>query len=294
MTENKFPAPPALPGNPPSRSTGEISASVASGKLSPNNLTINNRALFTCVSTRHELIAAYPELEQICTQLEFGPDKNLGEWSADLTATLLLFARAAQPPPLRPTFDWSQAEIFELITDLIDHHHCPLRNELRRLGLLIRNLEQAHPESRTFDLDGAFTQLEINLIMHLDQEEQIIFPHCLANEAWCLGPIDEKMEPEEVTSGIREMMSGHDYGAGELSHLLNYVDAAVHAVSDGDFAVIQFGLHAMAEDLIIHAEKERDILMPAAIFSEDLLRSKLKHAAEQRANSARSAMDLDS
>lgn len=81
------------------------------------------------------------------------------------------------------------------------------------------------------------------------------------------------------------MMSGHDYGAEELSYLLTYVDATALTDTDGDFAMIRLGLHAMAADLVAHADKERDILMPAAIFAEDLLRSQKKHAVPQRESS---------
>ncbi len=274
MNEIKIPAPPILAIPPEPEPSGGDSGAPSRRMRQSQQLRTAHRALFTASSYRRELVAAYPELDLICTHLGFDVEVSIGEWNADPTRSLLILARSAHAPPPTAVFDWSQAEIFELIDDLIDHHHCPLRNELRRLGLLVRHFDQAHLETRTLDFDGAFAKLEINLIEHIDHEENLVFPHCLANESAARGALDGNNPAAEVTSDIREMMSGHDYGTMELSHLLNQVDTAIGMVIDGDLGVIRLGLQAMAADLIVHVEKERDILTPAAIFSEDLLRAK--------------------
>lgn len=282
MTKDKIQAPPVL-ASKPRLGVGDGKTSPATCHKTAPYQASDHYALFTATSTRSGLIAAYPELEQICTQIGFGSDKSLGEWSSELLADLMMLARAARAPPPTPTFDWSQAEIFELISEIIDHHHGPLRNELRRLGLLIRCIDQAPAEARVFDFHNAFAQLEINLIQHLDHEELTVFPHCLANESSCRGGVDGRAANGAVTTDIHDMMSGHEYGSAELSHLIGYVDVAVRTAANGDLEMIRLGLHAMAKDLLVHADKERDILMPAAVFTEDLLRSKQKHAAQPSA-----------
>jgi iron-sulfur cluster repair protein YtfE (RIC family) len=223
---------------------------------------------------RSEFVSLYPELDQVCDQLGFGDDMSIGQWNSDPSWALLILARAAEAPRPAAAFDWSQAEIFELVDNLIAHHHNPLRNELRRLGLLIRNFDRRYPAIRDLDFHGAFTKLEVDLIKHLDHEEETVFPHCLDNEAACRGHTNGTRDAAEVTSGIREMMSGHDYGSSEMAHMLAQVAAAGAIVIDEDLDIILLGLKAISADLAIHADIERDILMPAALSSEEQLRSK--------------------
>jgi iron-sulfur cluster repair protein YtfE (RIC family) len=272
MHEGVLPAPPVLPVD--HANDNGSSVCIPAGDSKTDVKAPNGRALFAPTSMRSEFVSAYPELDQVCDQLGFGMEMSIGQWNADPSWALLALARAAEPPLPAPTFDWSQAEIFELIDNLICHHHNPLRNELRRLALLIRNFDRRYPVIRDLDFNGSFTKLEINLVGHLDQEEQTVFPHCLANEAESRGHGTGVNDAAEVTTGIRDMMSGHNYGSEELSHMIAQVDAAMRMVVDEDLDVIRVALTAIAADLVVHAEKERDILMPAALSSEEQLRSK--------------------
>ncbi len=234
----------------------------------------DHRALFTPASSRSELVSNYPELDRVCDQLGFGTGMSIGQWNSDPAWALLVLARAAEAPRPAPAFDWSQAEIFELIDNLIARHHTPLRNELRRLGLLIRDFDRRYPAIRDLDFNGAFTRLEVNLVEHLDQEEETVFPRCLANEARSRGHAMGTADAAEVTTGIREMMSGHDYGSSELTHMVTQVEAATGIVVDEDLDIILLGLNAISSDLAVHADIERDILMPAALSSEEQLAAK--------------------
>jgi iron-sulfur cluster repair protein YtfE (RIC family) len=287
MNEIIIPAPPILPVDPANDNGGRVC--IPTGASTTEVAAANGRALFTPSSMRSEFVSAYPELNQVCDQLGFGTEMSIGQWNSDPTWALLVLARAAEPPKPAPIFDWSQAEIFELIDNLIVQHHRPLRNELRRLGLLIRDFDRRYPAIRDLDFNGSFTKLELNLTEHLDHEEQVVFPHCLANEAESRGHGTGVNDAAEVTTGIREMMSGHNYGSEELSHMIAQVDAAMRMVVDGDLEVIRVALAAIAADLVVHAEKERDILMPAALYSEEQLRSK---SGAHKIIGPRSAPDL--
>jgi iron-sulfur cluster repair protein YtfE (RIC family) len=272
MNEIVIPSPPVLPADHVlGNGGGGRTPAGASGMAIK---VPDHRVLFTPASMRSEFVSNYPELDQVCDQLGFGTGMSIGQWNSDPTWALLVLARAAEAPRPAPAFDWSQAEIFELIDNLIARHHTPLRNELRRLGVLIRNFDLRHPAIRDLDFNGSFTSLEINLIEHMDQEEETVFPRCLYNEARIRGHATGPVDAAEVTTGIREMMSGHDYGSSELTHMLAQVEAARAIVVDEDLDIILLGLNAISADLAVHAELERDILMPAALSSEEQLRAK--------------------
>ncbi len=230
--------------------------------------------LFTPASKRDDLIAAYPELKEVCDQLKFGSDSSIVYWCTSPEWALLHLARAAKPPPSSPACDWSQAVLFELIDELVDHHHRPMRNELQRLDILMFSIVHRHVDASVVAFERSFIRLKDHLVAHLDMEETGVFPQCLAiEEAIRSGP-GANHGRIDVTSGIRAMKIGHDEASGAFASVLEHCSSCIQEIADPDLELIRSGLLAMQVDHAVHAAMESDILVPAAIFAEDQLRAR--------------------
>ena len=242
--------------------------------------------VFTPDCQRAQLVAAYPELNAVCERLQFRWDKSVQEWCGEPGWVLLEFARAAKPPPPAPDLDWSFATIPELIADIIATHHRPLRHELRRLSLIVKQFCRRHAEFRHLNFDHAYTLFADDLLGHLDHEESVVFPVSIAIE----GADPRQPQPEStkhnVTSAIRFMSLGHDGASYSMHHLMAIHDLMAANNIDPDLNLIREGLTAMASDLVMHKMKENDILLPAVLFAEEQLHARHTTSATFQAPTA--------
>lgn len=233
---------------------------------SPKNFSAD---LFTGSSRRAELVEAYPELAKSCDLLGLGSGVSLEDWCPSPDWALLILARAASPPLPASVIDWSQMDIPELIAHLINRHHRPLRNELHRIGILIRAVEQRDDTGRFSVIVERFARLETGQRAHLDYEESVVFPRCLAIEEASRGHARLNLLDIDVTTGIRAMVAGHDEATDGVQHILTLVTTAASTSNDPDVTLIHAGIVALATDLVVHARIENEILLPAALFSEE-------------------------
>jgi iron-sulfur cluster repair protein YtfE (RIC family) len=247
------------------------------------------RTLFTHECRRTALVAAYPELKQVCDQIGFGSDMSLSRWCQSPEWALLVLARAAKPPPAAPACDWSQVEIFELIDDLMDQHS-RLRNELQRLDILARTIVHRHADAGIMvGLERSFANLRDSLVAHIALEEAEVFPQSLAIEAENRGRQSAQRKDIDVTSGIRAMRLGHDDAEVVFALVLEHSRSCMQEVADMDLDLLRLGLIAINADYLAHATMEDEILVPAAIFAEDQLRARTappEAAAGPRAQAA--------
>ena len=219
-------------------------------------------------------MAAYPELDFVCSALGFGHGLTLGEWSASYDWVLVILARSARPPrPSQPERerDWSMATIPELIADIVATHHVPLRHELERLGIIIDHLAAAHQHAVLSALRKVYHEFKDALALHLDQEESDLFPLCIALEEALCGRGD--WDDQDITSLIRFTGHGHVECQSGLCRLMGLLQAA-STFRSPDITVISDGLYALSRDLAVHTAKEGEILIPAAIFSEEQLHAR--------------------
>jgi iron-sulfur cluster repair protein YtfE (RIC family) len=230
--------------------------------------------VFTAACRRAQFIAAYPELGATCERLQFCWDRAVKDWSGDAGWVLLECARAANPPPPVPDLDWSYATIPELVADIIASHHRPLRQELRRLGLIIKQFCRRHVEFRHLSFDQAYTLFADDLLGHMNHEEAEVFPKSIAIEG-----ADQRLPSEDsinhnVTSAIRLMSVGHEGAIYAMHHLMALYDLMATHNIDPDLPLIHDGLTAMAANLVMHKMKETDILLPAVLFAEEQLQAR--------------------
>lgn len=185
------------------------------------------------------------------------------------SAVLAGLALGVPAPPVIPCEDWSQAGMGELIEHLLVCHHRRLRQELPRLALLLDALPApALPES-CGDLRLRFQAFRTAIDHHLHHEETGLFPYCVFLEHGAEGS-----GPSSATGliAIRGTSHGHAELAIDLQRLLDQAEAL--AGEAGEAEGFLSGLRALAEDTRQHAYEEDEILVPAAIFAQDLIHAK--------------------
>jgi iron-sulfur cluster repair protein YtfE (RIC family) len=218
---------------------------------------------------RADFVANYPELDALCERIGFGWDHTVADWSHDAAWVMLELARAAQPPPTRAGDDLASASLTELVDHLLRHHHHPLRCELNRVSLLIRQLTRVHPHQRDIQaLASGFALLRDSLLVHLLQEELEAFPLCVELES----------RRHDVRSGcdpamaepLHFMAAGHLETGDDLERLCQLARRAV-LTNDPDVELVIRALMAMEQDLRVHTAIENEILLPAGLFICELL-----------------------
>jgi iron-sulfur cluster repair protein YtfE (RIC family) len=221
---------------------------------------------------RADFVGAYPELDEICERLQFGWDDTVADWSPNPRWVMTELARAAHPPKPTPIVDdLRSASLGEVVDHLLRVHHQPLRWELNRLAILIGALADAHRHQREVQvLASGFALLRDSLLVHLLQEELEAFPLCLTLE----------LQPQALREGtaildagpLHFMASGH-LETGDDLDLLRQMAGRAELSHDPDAALVANGLSAMHADLQVHTAIENEILLPAALFTCDLLTS---------------------
>ncbi len=222
--------------------------------------------LFTLTSNRNDLVSAYPDLESYCMQLGFMEGMTLSQWCSAPEWALLILARAARPPQSTPAVDWTRSGITPLITHFLDHHR-QLRNELRRMGILIRDFSHRYHGTVTAGIDHDFMRLEADITARLDFEEMTVFPQCLAIDAEQCSPLLGETTGHDVVIRLQAMVTNNDQSAFELEQLLRQIWTQKQLTSDPDLTIISDGLVAIKLAHVLHAEKERNLLAPAVIFA---------------------------
>lgn len=218
---------------------------------------------------RADFVANYPELDALCERIGFGWDLTVSDWCRDHGWVMLELARAAQPPPTHPGEDLGSASLAELVDHLLRHHHHPLRCELNRLSLMIRHLAVVHPHQRDIQaLASGFFLLRDSLLVHLLQEELEAFPLCLELEAMKLASTTT-FDPI-AAEPLHFMAAGHLETGDDLERLGQLARRA-GLTSDPDVGLVIQALAAMARDLAVHTAIENEILLPAGLFTCELL-----------------------
>jgi iron-sulfur cluster repair protein YtfE (RIC family) len=197
-----------------------------------------------------------------------------GQGDSQSDQALLAWARATPPPAPRSVEDWSMATLPELVEEIVGTHHRPLRNELHRMGILIRHLGLRHGKLAQLGVDDTFRRFAEAVTAHLDHEEQVVFPLSIVVEH-ASRRLSETIPPNsDVTAAIRFMNLGHDDSVDALRRLIIMLGKMSASTVDTDLTLIADGLTAMLADFAEHEAKEQGILMPAVIFAEEQIRAR--------------------
>ena len=170
--------------------------------------------------------------------------------------------------------DWNSVSLTELVDHIEHTHHVFMKEQLPRLSGLLNKTIQAHGikhgkmlERLKYDHSALRTDIE----MHLEKEEQILFPLIRQMEAFQhgRGPALE-MHCGSIANPIHQMEYEHDVAGRFLAQMRHISDD--YTLPDEacpTFTALFEGLAALEKDLHEHIHLENNILFPKA---EDLER----------------------
>ncbi len=151
-------------------------------------------------------------------------------------------------------------------------HHKYLYRNLPEVGFFVNKLYEKHKEKYPwlYELHKLYTELEKDLLGHMSNEEDILFPY--------IKDLEEKKKTNEVfkksifgsfENPLVIMKSEHDH-VGEIIHRLGEITNDYSAPGDAcnSHLVMLQKLKELVEDLIQHIHLENNILFPKIVDLE--------------------------
>jgi regulator of cell morphogenesis and NO signaling len=168
--------------------------------------------------------------------------------------------------------NWMAAPLSELTRHIREKHHQYVREAIPRMQALLEKVTtkhgKDHPEVE--DIRSFFTELGKEMIMHMQKEEQILFPYvdALERAANAHGSVEPPFF-QTVKNPIYAMMKEHD-AVGELVKQIRSLSAEYTAPADActSFKTLYAGLKEFEADLHQHVHLENNILFPRAVEAE--------------------------
>ena len=163
-----------------------------------------------------------------------------------------------------PARHWPSAPMHELIAHIVTTHHAYLRKTLPTLVELADTVAEAHgavhPELN--ELAAILPGFSAEMLAHLDQEEQVLFPLVVRMER---GLEDRALGRRFLTQQLGGLEAEHEAAGGLLARMAALTDG-FEPPSDAcaSYEVLLKGLAAMAADTYRHVHKENSILFPRA------------------------------
>ena len=167
---------------------------------------------------------------------------------------------------------WNTAPLGELTRHIEVKHHRYVRDAIPRISSLLEKVNgkhgKVHPEIAA--ILGLFTRVGQEMIMHMQKEEQILFPYIEALERARNG--HAPLEPpffQTVRNPIQAMVAEHDI-AGDLVRQIRTASADYSSPADActSYKAAYKALQEFEADLHQHVHLENNILFPRAIEME--------------------------
>ena len=207
----------------------------------------------------------------LCAQAELPLARACAEMQLSVDQVLEKLIDAALSEPGARVFDPASFSNARLMRHIVRVHHRRVRQELP--GLVVMAEELASKRSnRTPELGQVaelVSELRDDLLAHIEEEEQILFPHIAQMEESNSNGLQAKAWFRSVTQPISIMMREHDdavYLFAELRKITH--DFALPAWACATHAALFAGLREIEADLQTHAHLEDDVLFPRAIEME--------------------------
>lgn len=160
----------------------------------------------------------------------------------------------------------------ELTQYIREKHHRYVREAIRATQALFGKVTAKHGRTHpgVTEIGTVFTEVASEMIMHMQREEQILFPYIEALERAANG--HQSVEPpffQTVRNLVHAMMKEHD-AAGELVTQIRSLtsDYLVPAHASRSFEVLYEALGEFDADFHQHVYLENNILFPRAIEME--------------------------
>ncbi|MBS1676152.1 MAG: DUF542 domain-containing protein [Actinobacteria bacterium] len=166
--------------------------------------------------------------------------------------------RKPAPAAPAPERDWRSAGIEELCDHIVSAHHDYLREEMPRISELLATVVRVHgTDCIDFEIiQRAFASLRATLEEHIDDEERVLFPACVAlergdaNVVLDRATVDRHRGEHEAVGGkltaLRALAGGYDRAEALCSTHGALLDA----------------LRVLEADLHRHIHEENNVLLP--------------------------------
>src|SRR5215472_9051749 len=168
--------------------------------------------------------------------------------------------------------EWLSAPLCDLERHIRVKHHRYVREALARIHPQLEKVALKHGEnhSEIREINQLFKEVGREMTMHMQKEEQILFPYIVALEQSANG--NQPLEPPffgPVRNPVAAMMKEHD-AAGELIKQIRKVSCNYAAPSDActSYQALYQDLQEFERDLHQHVHLENNILFPRAVELE--------------------------
>jgi len=167
---------------------------------------------------------------------------------------------------------WATAPLAELTKHIRERHHQYVRDSIPRLRALLAKVREKHGSNHRElgAIERLFADISRDMLMHMQKEEQILFPFIDSLERAAHGgePVEAPFF-QTVKNPIYSMMREHD-SAGELMQQIRSSSNGYTPPSDActSYQAAYQGLGEFERDLHLHVHLENNILFPRAVELE--------------------------
>jgi regulator of cell morphogenesis and NO signaling len=168
--------------------------------------------------------------------------------------------------------NWTSAPLGDLTRHIRERHHRYVRETITRVQTLLDKVKAKHGENHPeiTDIQNLFTEVSREMIMHMQKEEQILFPYIDALQRSANG--DGPVEPpffQTVRNPIQAMMREHE-SAGDLVKRIRKASSEYTVPADAcqSYRALYQDLREFEADLHQHVHLENNILFPRAAEME--------------------------
>ncbi len=168
--------------------------------------------------------------------------------------------------------DWLATPLCELTRHIREKHHRYVRAAIPCTSALLDKVAGVHGKNHPeiAEIGRLFTEVGREMIMHMQKEEQILFPYIDAMEQAV--NTHRPIEPpffQTVKNPIQAMMNEHD-AAGQLVRQIRSASSDYTAPADActSFRALYDDLKEFEADLHQHVHLENNVLFPRAVDLE--------------------------
>jgi regulator of cell morphogenesis and NO signaling len=167
---------------------------------------------------------------------------------------------------------WTSAPLADLTKHIREQHHQYVRDAIPRLRALLAKIREKHGNNHRElgEIEKVFGDVAREMLMHMQKEEQILFPFIDALErAANSNAMVELPFFQTVKNPIYSMMKEHD-SAGELMRQIRAASGEYKTPADActSYQAAYQGLKEFEKDLHLHVHLENNILFPRAVDLE--------------------------
>ena len=179
-------------------------------------------------------------------------------------ATVLVMLEALDEAAGAGTVDADALSIAALCDHIETTHHGYLRQELPRLDFLTRKVAAVHgaDESRLLEVREVFEGFSGEMVHHMHEEEQVVFPRLRAIES------DEGagVTPDELRGIFVQLEAEHDGAGDALARFRELTDGFTPPDwACNTFRALYDSLGQLESDMHQHVHKENNVLFPRAL-----------------------------